>query len=681
MTRRIRGLTLFAAVALLSTGPLVASVADAGVTAADVPVLLSQGRPVAASSSGGCCPAKNAVDGKSGTRWASAPGAGTQWLRVDLGTPRIITRVRLEWDASCASAYRIETSNNATDWTAIRTTTGDGGVDDLTVNGSGRYVRMLGTERCRTGSGNGYSLREFKVYGFAGMPSPPNAPLNPRARPLTCHSVEVSFDPPVTGPPVYAFDVYNGGVRVAVVPAEDATFQAIIDGLREATTYTFRVVSRDAAGNVSPPSAAVTVATPPCEGEPPTVPTNLRATLVSGTCVGLAWNPSTDNVGVAGYHLFQNNVQVATPTSTSWSACGLTVGTSYTFEVSAFDPEGNESARSTPLTFVLPPPCVCQVTEVATSDDVPWGLVTLPDRSILFTERDKHDVIRISPTGVKSVVGTVPNVQSTNAEGGLTGLEINPVNFSTDHWLYIMHTSPSDNRVVRIKYENGTLVTSTEQVLLTGIARNKFHNGGRLRFSPDGKYLFAATGDAQNGARAQDLASLSGKILRMNPDGTVPADNPFPGSYVWSYGHRNIEGMAFDSRGRLWASELGNSLMDELNLIVKGGNYGWPFCEGTSGTCANFVAPVRTFPVAQASPAGVAIVNDVIYVAMLRGAALYRMVITGDTTATPVALFRGVYGRLRIAEPAPDGGLWLTTSNYDNLGAVKLNRILHVKLQ
>ena len=139
---------------------------------------------------------------------------------------------------------------------------------------------------------------------------------------------------------------------------------------------------------------------------------------------------------------------------------------------------------------------------------------------------------------------------------------------------------------MRIKYDpaSDSLVTSTEQVLLTGIARNKYHNGGRLRFSPDGKYLFAGTGDAQNGANAQNTSSLNGKVLRINPDGSIPADNPF-GNAVWSYGHRNVQGLAFDAQGRLWEQEFGNNVMDETNLIVKGGNYGWPSCEGTSGTC------------------------------------------------------------------------------------------------
>ena len=220
------------------------------------------------------------------------------------------------------------------------------------------------------------------------------------------------------------------------------------------------------------------------------------------------------------------------------------------------------------------------MTQVGTDTDIPWGLDTLPDGSVLYARRDAHDVIRLDPaTGAKTNVGTVPNVQSTDGEGGLLGLALSPT-FASDQWVYLMHTSPTDNRIVRIKLVNNALVTSTEQVLLSGILRNKFHDGGRLRFGPDGK-LYAATGDAQNGDNAQNTSNLAGKILRLNPDGTVPSDNPF-GNYVWSYGHRNPQGLAFDSQGRLWEQEFGNSVMDETNLIVKGGNYGWPACEGTS---------------------------------------------------------------------------------------------------
>ena len=165
----------------------------------------------------------------------------------------------------------------------------------------------------------------------------------------------------------------------------------------------------------------------------------------------------------------------------------------------------------------------------------------------------------------------------------------------------------------------------------------------------------------------------------------MPADNPFPGKYVWSYGHRNVEGLAFDNRGRLWEAELGNSIMDELNLIREGGNYGWPACEGTAGACDDptFIAPVQTWPVADASPSGLAIVDNTLYMAALRGTQLWQMRITGTTTTTPRAYFTGTYGRLRTVEPSPAGGLWLTTSNGGDKDSTPNNSdcaILHVEV-
>ena len=689
MTARRRWMARCVATVVLVAGPAVVATPGTAAAApatpataatpavAGVPVLLSQGKPVAASSVAGCCPAENAVDGRPTTRWASAPGAGQQWISVDLGAPAQPTRVRLEWDTSCAKTFEVQLSRDAVTWRPVhRTGTGDGGVDDLLVNGTGRYVRVLAVQRCRTGASKGYSLREFQVYGSYGEPRPPGPPRDPRLGNLTCVSANITWNPPEDGLTVSAYDVLADGRVLASVDGD--TVGTVVTGLTPNTSYRFTVVARDTAGNVSAPSPELAATTPPCGGEPPTVPTGLRVVSVSGGCATLAWQPSVDNVGVVGYHVFADDVPVATITGTTATICRPTPGVPYTAAVSAFDAEGNESARSAPVRVIDPGCGVCAVTTVATSSDVPWGLVTLPDGSILYAERDRFDIVRVAPDGRQTVVGRVPGVAGTNGEGGLTGLEISPT-FATDHWLYIFHTSATDNRIVRIRYRNGVLDTAGEQVLVKGIARNRFHNGGRLRFGPDGT-LYAGTGDAQVGGNAQNPNSLNGKILRLNPDGTVPADNPFPGSYVWSYGHRNVQGLAFDSHGRLWASELGAATLDEVNLITKGGDHGWPACEGTLGNCAGSVAPVRTFPVT-VSPSGIAIVDDVIYLAALRGARLYRMVITGSTTAPPQAYLTGVYGRLRTVEPAPDGGLWLTTSNGDNhLGGVITNRILHVSL-
>jgi glucose/arabinose dehydrogenase len=698
--KRLRLVPVVAAVATAICATAATANAAGGVAADQ---LLSQNRPVTASSSGGCCAAQNAVDGDSTTRWASASGADPQWLYVDLGAVAHVSRVRLQWDASCATAYEIDTSNDHATWTRIySTTSGQGGVEDLTaLDGNGRYVRIYGTKRCRSDASHGYSLQELGVYGTTGgdttAPTPPGTPTLVSA---TANSATIRWTGSTDDVGVTGYDVYHDGQLCASVGG--TTLTGGCGGLSPKTTYGFYVNARDAAGNVSQPSGTLSVTTPASDDHtPPTVPTNVHSTTVTGSSIALAWNASTDDVGVAGYRVY--NVTGGTRTRIGASDAntprttldGLSPSTTYHLQVTAYDGNGNESDGSSPVLDVTtsgnsqctPAQGVCTVTQVATDDDVVWGLVTLPDGTILYNQRDAHTIVHLNPkTGAKKTIGTVPNVQSTDGEGGLTGLDINPVSFSSDHWLYIMHTSPSDNRIVRIKYDpsGDTLQTSTEQVLVSGIQRNKFHNGGRLRFSPDGKYLFAGTGDAQNGANAQDTSSPNGKVLRINPDGSIPSDNPFHNA-VWSYGHRNVQGLAFDAQGRLWEQEFGNSIMDETNLITKGGNYGWPSCEGTSGTCgtSGFIAPKHTYPVAEGSCSGITIVRGFLYVACQRGTRLYREQISGSSLTNVKQYLNGAHGRLRTVEPAPDGGIWLATSNNgdkDSTPHNSNNQIFHVSV-
>jgi glucose/arabinose dehydrogenase len=502
---------------------------------------------------------------------------------------------------------------------------------------------------------------------------------------MTATSATLAWGPATDAVGVTAYDVYQQGQLVKSVDGNTLTTN--VTRLAPLTTYGFYVNARDAAGNVSQASNTVIVTTSAAvvDTGPPSAPANVRIAAITANSVSLAWDASTDDVGVTGYTVRAGTTQVATATTTSATVAGLAPATAYTFTVTAADAAHNVSPPGGPVTATTKRgrDPVAQVTPLATDTDVPWGLAFLPDGSALMTERDTHNVVRVDTGGQKTAVGTVPGVAGTDGEGGLLGIAI-ARDFDRDPWVYLFHTTPTDNRIVRIRYAGGALDLSSEQVLLSGIARNKFHNGGRLRFGPDGK-LYAGTGDAQNGANAQNLNSLNGKILRLNRDGTVPADNPFPGRYVWSYGHRNIEGLAFDSEGRLWESELGNSIMDELNLVRKGGNHGWPACEGTAGSCAEptFVPPVQTWSVAEASPSGLTIVRDTLYMAALRGTRLWTMKITGGTTSPPVAYFTGTYGRLRTVERSPDGGLWLATSNGGDKDSVPDNSnnvLLHVAL-
>ena len=216
---------------------------------------------------------------------------------------------------------------------------------------------------------------------------------------------------------------------------------------------------------------------------------------------------------------------------------------------------------------------------LATGLVVPWGLAFLPGGDALVTERESGQVFLVRRSGGKRLIGTVPGVDASWGEGGLMGITLSPT-FVDDRLVYLYFSAASDNRVMRTTFAGGALGPLEE--VLTGIPVGARHSGGRIAFGPDGK-LYVTTGDANEPSNAQDQGSLAGKILRVEPDGSVPTDNPF-GNEVWSLGHRNVQGLDWDRRGRLWATELGDNTRDELNRIVKGHNYGWPVVEGGDGS-------------------------------------------------------------------------------------------------
>ncbi len=295
---------------------------------------------------------------------------------------------------------------------------------------------------------------------------------------------------------------------------------------------------------------------------------------------------------------------------------------------------------------------------------VPWGLAFLPGGDALVSGRDSTLIQRVTADGEITEVGEVPGV-APGGEGGLLGLAVSP-DFAADRYVYAYFTSDQgDNRIVRMTYREGNGLGDPE-VLVDGIPAGGIHNGGRLAFGPDGM-LYAGTGESGDTGLSQDRDSLGGKILRLQPDGGVPQDNPFDGSLVWSYGHRNVQGLAFDGEGRLWASEFGQNEVDELNRIEKGANYGWPECEGRCDT-EGFVDPQAVWSTAEASPSGIAIAGDAVYMAGLRGERLWQIPLDGGQAGRPRDHLSGEYGRLRTVVVAPDGTLWLTTSNTDGRG-------------
>jgi glucose/arabinose dehydrogenase len=292
---------------------------------------------------------------------------------------------------------------------------------------------------------------------------------------------------------------------------------------------------------------------------------------------------------------------------------------------------------------------------VATGLSVPWGVAFLPNGDALVSERTTARILRIPAGGGKPrPVMTVPGVARDAGEGGLLGLAVSP-SYARDRWVYAYLTSPSDNRIVR--FEVGGRV----QVLLRGLARASIHNGGRIAFGPDGK-LYAGVGDAGNTANAQNRGSRNGKILRLNADGS--------GARVWSYGHRNVQGLAWDRSGRLWASEFGQNTRDEVNLIRRGHDYGWPLVEGVGSTAGGrFTNPKVTWGTSQASPSGAAIIGRNLYVGALRGECVWKVPLRGTSVGKPTRLLSGELGRIRTVAAAPDGTLWVTTSNRDGRGS------------
>jgi glucose/arabinose dehydrogenase len=329
-------------------------------------------------------------------------------------------------------------------------------------------------------------------------------------------------------------------------------------------------------------------------------------------------------------------------------------------------PDAETIGAASPSEATTAPPTIGAPTDLATGFEVPWGLTFLPDGRALVGERPSGDVSVITVQGDVERVGTVPGV-ADSGEGGLLGVVTSPT-FADDQLVFAYITTNTDNRVVRMRLKNDRLVGA--RAVLTGIPKNSFHDGGRLLFGPEGM-LFVTTGDAGEPDLAQDKTSLAGKILRISPDGTIPKDNPFPRSAVWSYGHRNVQGLAFDDDQRLWATEFGSSAYDELNLIEAGNNYGWPEVEGAGGATSEangFVDPQVTWPTSEASPSGLAWQDGVLYMGALRGERLWEIPVDGDTAQQPTAALDGELGRIRTVMVAPDGTLWLTTSNTDGRG-------------
>jgi glucose/arabinose dehydrogenase len=299
----------------------------------------------------------------------------------------------------------------------------------------------------------------------------------------------------------------------------------------------------------------------------------------------------------------------------------------------------------------------------------PWGLAALPEGDLLVSSRDEGTITRVdAQSGKKTEIGSVPGV-SPAGEGGLLGIALSP-SFATDHMVYAYFTTESDNRIARMQYDEKKPAgeqLGAPDTLVRSIPKGSIHNGGRIAFGPD-KMLYAGTGETGDNGMSQDKKSLAGKILRMTPEGQPAPGNPEPNSLVYSLGHRNVQGLAWDSDKRLWASEFGQDTWDELNLIEPGKNYGWPVVEGKAHK-RGFVDPLEQWRTSEASPSGIAYAQGSIWMAGLRGERLWRIPLAGrESSAAPEAFLQGKYGRLRTVLSAGGGKVWLVTSETDTRG-------------
>jgi glucose/arabinose dehydrogenase len=303
---------------------------------------------------------------------------------------------------------------------------------------------------------------------------------------------------------------------------------------------------------------------------------------------------------------------------------------------------------------------------IASGLEAPWSVVFVGDTP-LVSERDSGRILEISSDGDAREVARLDEVAATG-EAGLHGLAVR------DDELYAFYAAGDENRIERFDLlgEAGSLSLGEPETVLDGLPTGSFHNGGRLAFGPDGM-LYATLGDTGDRDSAQDRQALSGKILRMSPDGEVPEDNPFDDSLVFSMGHRNPQGIAWDEQGTMYASEFGQDTWDELNVIEAGGNYGWPEVEGGAtedgageGGSDDFTDPVQQWPPSEASPSGMAVTDQSIVIAGLRGQRLHEVAF--DDLSTSTQLWAGEHGRLRDVAQAPDGSLVVATNNTDGRG-------------
>ena len=319
----------------------------------------------------------------------------------------------------------------------------------------------------------------------------------------------------------------------------------------------------------------------------------------------------------------------------------------------------------------------------------PWEILWGPDSKLWITERGGK-ISRVDPaTGAVTPLLTIGEVVS-QGEGGLLGMVLHP-DFGTTPEVFVAYnylkSGTYTKKIVKFTYNGTTLINP--KILLDDIPASSVHNGTRLAISPD-KKLYITSGDASISSRAQDKSSFAGKIQRINLDGSIPADNPIAGSPLWSFGHRNPQGLVFVN-DRLYSSEHGNTTDDEINIIQKGRNFGWPNVEGFCSTgnepafCTtnNVVEPIFAWSPTIA-PSGIDYYNNdaipqwknSLLLAVLKDSELLQIKLNtaGDKVEVVNTFYKNTYGRMRDVAISPDGKVYIITSNGSNDKIIEVSK-------
>jgi len=544
--------------------------------------------------------------------WIASDASGELWLST---TSSSVNKIKIAYNTS---------STNYREWNKY--TTQKSASINLTA-GQVYYVEALMKES--TGNDN-LSVGWAKPGQPTGAPSeiipgsnlltqlpdtqPPTAPTSLSSSSITLTSFTLSWSAATDNVAVTGYDVYQNGLKINPSNITSTSFN--VSGLTAGTTYSYFVKAKDAAGNESTASTTLNVTTSAPDTEPPTSPANLLAANITTTTFTLSWQPSTDNVGVTGYNVFKDGVRMnsANVTGTAYSVTGLSPNTPYSMTVVARDAVGNQSTSSAMTVVTIPSTPVTETFSVRTvvaNQRMPHDLVYGPDDNLWYTERFAGKVSFVVPaTGVKTTVLTLGSkMVLVGGQDGLMGLALHPEFLSGKPYVYISYTYQSlsstvrKTRIERYTYNFTTKVLEQPVTVLENIPGSNDHNSARIAIGPDRKLYYTVgdmgAGQFDNASRtnnAQNINIYEGKILRLNtePDGLgswIPSDNPFTNggqpTAVFTFGHRNPQGLVWgnvNGTDILYSSEHGPWSDDEVNIIERGRNYGWPrvagFCDG-----------------------------------------------------------------------------------------------------